>query len=1001
MKNLKLVFTILIMMILTFSSEKCWSGKIYRPWRSTTAIVLAGESFEVWFDADEAQVVDSIKLSTKYHSVQCSFTYSPGDWEVDPLSGNRFNSRINVAVPADAPSDRYDLVIFTSTGNEISYGAVKVLKEFRTEYYIMHMSDGHLYQGGYNTNTLLARKSAMIDMANIMDCQLIIETGDNMYNVRNHPEREVIYFQGDEDQGINGMADASGASFLVPGDHDAYTANDWPQASVQVNSDFFNDYWGLQSSSFKYGNGRFMMLNNAWAVSETSAKDHRYQVDEAIDWLGGEGSGGNFWLTAGHCYNKMHEFIDESTELSLVLAGDKHHIRTNNPYSFDDGSPEIAYIAGSIRDHFEVNLFRINNDSGSFSTVSGENAVVEVLYSGDQDKPETWVRNLTLDFENDNDGHTYENTATLVNRFNFPILGARVRFIMPKGYDYKITNGIINQEFVGNEFSIIDVSLDLEANSTAQVRIGDADLCPDDPDKTEPGLCGCGVAEGNCDTAMLVVHNGTGDGYYFPYESVRITADAALENEEFDKWIIQSGTPEIKNIYNPSTELFLKDSSAEIIAVYKEIILVNDAAFLSHYIPPILPGEKSMVQVSMKNTGTTSWTKNKGYILGSQNPPGNSIWSLDRIDLVPSDSILTGQVKTFIFQITAPDIDSLFNFQWQMKQVDSSWFGETSYNQLIRTAGSDAYLDDCDNQSYWRSSGSIKLDNADKKQGNSCLSFSGSNTDEFKKRFPSPYDPKGSEESTILQFWYYVSDISKLTGKNQVELGSGGKNDADEYNWNLTGLINGWNYIRLPVKSAGRLGNPDLTAINWFRLYSFKSASITTKIDGIQLISDEIYSEIKLTVNSGSGSGLYSEGQRLMIEANAAPEGEIFDRWIIDAGDPQIENLDSIITYITISDKDAVITANYVADPSLDISGSEFIRYFQVYPNPLADHVNITFGFEGDWSLHIFDMQGRLRLSRTGNEKSSHLDLSPLDAGLYFFTIRSNEHYFARKITKL
>jgi predicted MPP superfamily phosphohydrolase len=102
----------------------------------------------------------------------------------------------------------------TSTGDEVSYGNVKVVKEFKADYYIMHISDGHIYQSGYDPITLLARKSAMIDIANIMDCQIIIETGDNMYNVRNHPEREVDYFLGIESEGIKGMAKARAATFL-------------------------------------------------------------------------------------------------------------------------------------------------------------------------------------------------------------------------------------------------------------------------------------------------------------------------------------------------------------------------------------------------------------------------------------------------------------------------------------------------------------------------------------------------------------------------------------------------------------------------------------------------------------------------------------------------------------------------------------------------------------------------------------------------------------------
>ena len=134
------------------------AANIVRPWRSTTAIVLAGETFEVWVNADEGQNVESIELNGPFHSVGCSHVLTTGDWVYDPLSGNSFNRRVLVTVPADAPEDRYDLVVKTNTGELTSYGGVKVLKTFKEDYYIMHMSDGHIYQAGYDTRTLLARK---------------------------------------------------------------------------------------------------------------------------------------------------------------------------------------------------------------------------------------------------------------------------------------------------------------------------------------------------------------------------------------------------------------------------------------------------------------------------------------------------------------------------------------------------------------------------------------------------------------------------------------------------------------------------------------------------------------------------------------------------------------------------------------------------------------------------------------------------------------------------
>lgn len=69
-----------------------------------------------------------------------------------------------MTVPAETPFDRYDLVLKTSAGDEVSYGGVKVITDYKDDYYIMHFSDGHIFQqaGDHDSEVLLARKSAMI-----------------------------------------------------------------------------------------------------------------------------------------------------------------------------------------------------------------------------------------------------------------------------------------------------------------------------------------------------------------------------------------------------------------------------------------------------------------------------------------------------------------------------------------------------------------------------------------------------------------------------------------------------------------------------------------------------------------------------------------------------------------------------------------------------------------------------------------------------------------------
>lgn len=498
MKKTLLIPVLLIAICFSINS---WSQNIVYPWRATTAILKGGESFEVWFNAANGQSLSSIELKGEYNSVGTTMSTVNGNWVYDPMSGNTYNMKITVNVPSDAPANRYDLVLNTSSGLITSYGGVKIVKEYKPEYYIMHMSDGHLYQAAYDTDVLLQRKSAMVDIANILDVQVLIETGDNMYNVRNHPEREEYFFIGNSSLNTKGMSKCTAATFITPGDHEGLNANDFAQGTAQQNADFVNDYWGLQNHSFKYGNGRFMNLNNAWALSETNPGAHQYQIDDAISWLHGSGSGGNFFLSAGHCYNKMHSFIDVDTKLSLVIAGDKHHIYTTNPYSFTPGSPATAFIAGSIINHFTFNLFKVNNADGTYTTPTGPTGYANVLNSGNQDNPSSWVSNLTLAYSTANDGTNTTNTATIDNKFNFPLTAAKVRFIVPKGFTYNVTNGTKEQEYDGAQFHIVDVLTDVDATSTKEVYItsGSAiDLCPDDPDKTAPGICGCGVPEGTC-----------------------------------------------------------------------------------------------------------------------------------------------------------------------------------------------------------------------------------------------------------------------------------------------------------------------------------------------------------------------------------------------------------------------------------------------------------------------------------------------------------------------
>ncbi|WP_281614971.1 T9SS type A sorting domain-containing protein [Flammeovirga sp. SubArs3] len=148
-------------------------------------------------------------------------------------------------------------------------------------------------------------------------------------------------------------------------------------------------------------------------------------------------------------------------------------------------------------------------------------------------------------------------------------------------------------------------------------------------------------------------------------------------------------------------------------------------------------------------------------------------------------------------------------------------------------------IDECESLTGWNTNG-LSLKNTDQKQGLSCIEFKGSSNVEFEKILTTPTHANGTEEGTVLEFWYYVSDPSLFEDSNQVEITSSGTSDVDEYSWSLdkANLVSGWNFLQLSTKDANKRGNPDLTAINYFRLYRSKTSEVTTRIDDIQLIGE-------------------------------------------------------------------------------------------------------------------------------------------------------------------
>lgn len=123
------------------------------------------------------------------------------------------------------------------------------------------------------------------------------------------------------------------------------------------------------------------------------------------------------------------------------------------------------------------------------------------------------------------------------------------------------------------------------------------------------------------------------------------------------------------------------------------------------------------------------------------------------------------------------------------------------------------------------------LDEENQFEGTGCHTFKigGNNPDVFEAHFDA-VDVSGCD---YVAFWFFVSDASKLEkmGSGQLEFTSSGRSDQKEAYWYLNGAFgtnfmpegpkDGWNLVRMPIKTPDKFtnGEPDWTNFNFFRMY--------------------------------------------------------------------------------------------------------------------------------------------------------------------------------------
>lgn len=96
------------------------------------------------------------------------------------------------------------------------------------------------------------------------------------------------------------------------------------------------------------------------------------------------------------------------------------------------------------------------------------------------------------------------------------------------------------------------------------------------------------------------------------------------------------------------------------------------------------PGQQATINITMTNTGNTTWSSSANYFLGSQNPENEATWGMNRVSL--PGPVAPGASVSIPVTITAPTQAGDYHFQWRMLKEGVTWFGDRTQDTVIKVA---------------------------------------------------------------------------------------------------------------------------------------------------------------------------------------------------------------------------------------------------------------------------------------------------------------------------
>jgi 3',5'-cyclic AMP phosphodiesterase CpdA len=439
---------------------------IQRPLINIPAIVQPGDTLNIECDAGGQTSGWAAKLmydQTQIPLQVLSSSYDPATlwWSISTL------------IPNVQIYELYDLVVTANGGIEdTARNAVRIISEFKDNYYFVHITDTHLPTHLYvNDPGSATDTSEMLDLhevirdINIINPEFVLITGD-LVN-----EGELEDYLG---RRYYTKAQRIFSAFKVPlylssGNHDLGGWDSTPPPDGTARRDWWRFFgwkrlnvppagapWHTQNYSFDYGPVHFIGLeayinydNWRWSTyGNTSFTSGQMQ------WLNN-----NLAAAAGSSTRILFYHYDFSSQINLNTLGVDMalwgHIHNDN---------------GSITTPpYNLSTNNVCDNERSYRIIRVSNGVLQPLATISAGDPGD---NLKVDYQPANNGMHYTVTAQITNNFNIQFKHAQLRFLMPKnGSNPQVQGGTLFQIENFGSNAVYYINVDILQNSTQTVTV--------------------------------------------------------------------------------------------------------------------------------------------------------------------------------------------------------------------------------------------------------------------------------------------------------------------------------------------------------------------------------------------------------------------------------------------------------------------------------------------------------------------------------------------------